>query len=977
MRLLFILSFCFLFFPLHAFFLLDLQKETYPVTVRGWRDDEIGARTGFSRNGLRISWEISAGRTAVIRFSGNKVPLMDRFDSASVSAEIDWDGQTKFSSCDVRFRDQSGEIFQWRVPVRLTAPGIHRISIPVTPERFRLSFGGNNDKKIDFPIRFHSCIFAADEKSGSASLTLRRIELEQFRSSRLSDVRFEIETGYAARVLKRGEEKRLELRLENPGSEPLKCRASFLFRNIDGKELGKEVPELELAPRSAKPLFPEIVLPALGIWYVTARLESPDGSSVAEKKRSFCYMIPAGPEPGFTPSGGFLFGICGHTQNRKDPEEIVLEAETAALCGVKAIRQDLRWRMLERKKGKWDFSGFDRIVNEFSSRGVEIMPILYGIPAWERNEKDLPTDTGWRDYLTRVFQRWRGNFRFWEIWNEPDLLSFGKFNAPEYLELLRSARDVQRKTAPDALLFNGGFTTMLPHASLKPGFQEYILTRGSGLFDIHAFHGHGSFKGYVEQIRLLAEQRKRLSVGIPWFANETAVSSYGIGELRQAETLYKKLLFSWANGAMGYHWYELRNSGFSGNNPEHNYGLVTKDFYPRAAYPVYNMLSRNFRRHRFVRRIPATRNFFLYEFASGTSRIIAAWNDAPEKEPNGVAVFRTNAADAAEIDLMDNASPVKVRNGIVLYPVSASPSALKLKQGTAEYLGPLFRITVPEEKTAGNRVGLEFELFNPMETPEEFYFTFENAANLRFRLNAGEKCRRSVHLKFPETEKHLRKIFCRVSFAGFSFRTSIPLKQSVTIPAKRGPEDCDFILNRKDQVRSLFDADPANVDKVWSGPQDLSAKIRFARTEETLELFADVTDDKHVQPESGQFLWKGDSIQVAFQVPGQKSLWVLGGALSNSGTPELYLWETPEGFDPREICRKMKLNVERRGQQTRYHLTIPLNAVGLLPAMLRKGIRISLIVNDNDGYGRKGWAAVSEGVSSNRNAELYPLLQFE
>ena len=144
-----------------------------------------------------------------------------------------------------------------------------------------------------------------------------------------------------------------------------------------------------------------------------------------------------------------------------------------------------------------------------------------------------------------------------------------------------------------------------------------------------------------------------------------------------------------------------------------------------------------------------------------------------------------------------------------------------------------------------------------------------------------------------------------------------------------------------------------------------------------MELFADVTDDKHVQPESGQFLWKGDSIQVAFQVPGQKSLWVLGGALSNSGTPELYLWETPEGFDPREICRKMKLNVERRGQQTRYHLTIPLNAVGLLPAMLRKGIRISLIVNDNDGYGRKGWAAVSEGVSSNRNAELYPLLQFE
>ena len=56
---------------------------------------------------------------------------------------------------------------------------------------------------------------------------------------------------------------------------------------------------------------------------------------------------------------------------------------------------------------------------------------------------------------------------------------------------------------------------------------------------------------------------------------------------------------------------------------------------------------------------------------------------------------------------------------------------------------------------------------------------------------------------------------------------------------------------------------------------------------------------------------------------------------------------------------------------------IPLAALGIGRQALRDGFRFNLIVNDNDGQGRKGWIQVAPGLGGNKDAEQYPFVVFE
>ena len=56
--------------------------------------------------------------------------------------------------------------------------------------------------------------------------------------------------------------------------------------------------------------------------------------------------------------------------------------------------------------------------------------------------------------------------------------------------------------------------------------------------------------------------RRETGTTVPWYSNETAIHSLNGAERNQALTLFKKLIFAWSRGAIGYTWYDLRNDGF-------------------------------------------------------------------------------------------------------------------------------------------------------------------------------------------------------------------------------------------------------------------------------------------------------------------------------------------------------------------------------------------------------------------------------
>ena len=44
--------------------------------------------------------------------------------------------------------------------------------------------------------------------------------------------------------------------------------------------------------------------------------------------------------------------------------------------------------------------------------------------------------------------------------------------------------------------------------------------------------------------------------------------------------------------------------------------------------------------------------------------------------------------------------------------------------------------------------------------------------------------------------------------------------------------------------------------------------------------------------------------------------------------------------------------------------------------MLNHGFRFNLLVNDNDGEGRRGWIAIAPGIGERKDPSLFPFIIF-
>ena len=75
---------------------------------------------------------------------------------------------------------------------------------------------------------------------------------------------------------------------------------------------------------------------------------------------------------------GSPYGACAHITRDEPP------ARTCAMmrqAGMGWVRSDFDWRSIERKRGEWDFSCFDKVVSTCEAEGMQFLPILgYSVP---------------------------------------------------------------------------------------------------------------------------------------------------------------------------------------------------------------------------------------------------------------------------------------------------------------------------------------------------------------------------------------------------------------------------------------------------------------------------------------------------------------------------------------------------------------------------------------------------------------------
>jgi hypothetical protein len=163
------------------------------------------------------------------------------------------------------------------------------------------------------------------------------------------------------------------------------------------------------------------------------------------------------------------------------------------------------------------------------------------------------------------------------------------------------------------------------------------------------------------------------------------------------------------------------------------------------------------------------------------------------------------------------------------------------------------------------------------------------------------------------------------------------------------------------------------------GAQSISARALVGVHPEGVDLVVEVYDTKHVQNESDKW-WQGDSLQVGIDCEGRG---LIGGnmeivaALKPDGVVFWKLAVANAGADlPAEIAqansamKRGECKITREGEKTVYRIRIPWSELYPMVYNPKQDLKISLLVNNNDGEGRAGYLNWGGGIGGNEKDPL-------
>lgn len=161
----------------------------------------------------------------------------------------------------------------------------------------------------------------------------------------------------------------------------------------------------------------------------------------------------------------------------------------------------------------------------------------------------------------------------------------------------------------------------------------------------------------------------------------------------------------------------------------------------------------------------------------------------------------------------------------------------------------------------------------------------------------------------------------------------------------------------------------------YGGKEDLSAAFEYAYDRDALCLTITVRDNVFHQTEKeiGE-AWRGDGLQLAFQTAdaeGVSARTELDAALID-GKPAVMIREAQGNKTKLPECK-----IERKGETTVYRLKIPAQLLGVKAFEPGAMLAVAMLVNDNDGDGRKGFLSWGKGIGLGKDPSLYNLLIFK
>ena len=336
------------------------------------------------------------------------------------------------------------------------------------------------------------------------------------------------------------------------------------------------------------------------------------------------------------------------------------EMEMLASAGVRWIRMDFIWENIERQRGQYDFSAYDRLMATLKARKINALLILDGSNRLYDQGRFPYTDEG-----REAFARWAAagveHFRsqgiLWEMWNEPNDYTRDNPKVEVYAKLALAVGEAIQKAAPKEL-YVGPATSLIDMQFLEGCFKAGLLRYWSAV-TVHPyrFKDPETVITEYEELRSLIAKYAPPGRTIPVLSGEWGWASVykkdvfwlreGMNDELQGKLLARQWLINIASGVPLSIWYDWHDDGADPENPEAHCGMVLYPYHevqnpvytPKPGYWAARTLTHMFEGYRFEKWLPAGQpGDYVLVFRRGRDTRLAAWTVAESTHTVSVPV---------------------------------------------------------------------------------------------------------------------------------------------------------------------------------------------------------------------------------------------------------------------------------------------------------------------------------------------------
>ncbi len=599
-------------------------------------------------------------------------------------------------------------------------------------------------------------------------------------------------------------------------------------------------------------------------------------------------------------------------------------------AGINSPRDSIGWEIWEPSRNKYIvprmFGEYFDKCKEFKLRPLTI--INHGHPAFGSGyPKSKEYVDAYAQFAAHIVRQWKGKCDLYQVWNEWDggcampPECKGQGDPLSYAVLLEAAYAKMKEADPSVTVVANSVCT--GERFLEDTLKAGILKNCDGI----AFHAYNYNKAektpedWLKRMEGIDKMLRSYNNGKPFpiYATEIGWPNYtkrgGTTEDQTADFIARLYLLARTLPSIkGVWWYDFQDDGFDHEYNEDNFGIVRTDLTPKEPYYVLKSIAEIVKKGQFIEKIQTDdKDLVILKFKMpDSSDVLAFWSLAADH--NLRVTFKNSAKEKTSLRCF-----------------LAGFAEQKREWGARDWV---------DKKTA------------PV-MDDKLMVTVKGRPYIMRGDLSGLTVESVKRIEFPDLTKSARKTYQAPAIIG----------EAIPLSSKNSDRVYDFSSAANYRIAK---------DKSAYSKDSLESAFSLRYDDDYIYLSVRVTDDIDVQKNPIDSMWMSDSIQVAFYA-------------LDKGNPEAWteycIGETDKGLlCYREVSQiklsagqaeKVEVKREKDGKTSVWNIKFPREELALKGLDKDKAFGFSILVNDDDGSGRKGYLRWGDGISPGKNPLLY------